>query len=66
MGFEIFIFDREPGDAAKLEHTCLAVGDRQAFLEKCRSSDIEILQVPKGAGFVVFIRDYDGNVFEVK
>ena len=66
IGFEIFIFDKDPGDTVKIEHTCLAVGDRQAFLEKCRSSDIEILQVPKGDDFVVFIRDYDGNVFEIK
>ena len=66
LGFEIFIFDQKQGSASKIEHICLEVEDRHAFLEKCRSQEIEILQVPKGDGFVVFVQDYDGNLFEIK
>ena len=28
--------------------------------------EVEILQIPRGAGFLTFIRDYDGNLFEIK
>ena len=66
LGFEIFIFDKKQGDSVKIEHVCLAIEDRQSFLEKCRSMAIEILQVPKGDAVIVFIRDYDGNLFEIK
>ena len=66
LGFEIFVFDKKQGDSIKIEHVCLAIEDRQSFLEKCRSMAVEILQVPKGDAVIVFIRDYDGNLFEIK
>jgi hypothetical protein len=28
--------------------------------------EVKILQIPRGATFLTFIRDYDGNLFEIK
>jgi hypothetical protein len=38
----------------------------ETFLEKRRSMEINILQVPKGDTRITFIKDDDGNLFEVK
>jgi len=66
LGFEIFIFDKNQGDSIKIEHVCLAVEDRSAFLDKCRTMNVKTIQVPKGNAVIVFIQDYDGNLFEIK
>jgi hypothetical protein len=36
------------------------------FRKKCRDLDVEISQIPKGDRPLTFIRDYDGNLFEIK
>ncbi len=49
-----------------LGHTCLEIDDRNAFIKKCEIMEVEILKVPKGESLLVFVRDYDGNFFEIK
>jgi catechol 2,3-dioxygenase-like lactoylglutathione lyase family enzyme len=64
--FEIFItgpVDELPGQIA---HHCLEVDDLPAFIEQCRSLGVEISQIPKGAKVLTFIKDFDGNLFEIK
>ena len=64
--FEIFITDYLINDARQIEHVCLEVDDLQNFLKKCRDLNVEISQIPKGDRTLTFIRDYDGNLFEIK
>ncbi len=64
--FEIFIDDRESLENNRIEHICLEIEDMEALLKKCRAMEAEILQIPKGEKFLTFIRDYDGNLFEIK
>ena len=64
--FEIFITGQSMQDDRKIEHVCLEVDDLNDFLEKCRDLDVEISQIPKGDRTLTFIRDYDGNLFEIK
>jgi catechol 2,3-dioxygenase-like lactoylglutathione lyase family enzyme len=64
--FEIFISGHSINDGRQIEHVCLEVNDLQNFLKKCRDLDIEISQIPKGDRTLIFIRDYDGNLFEIK
>lgn len=64
--FEIFITGHLMNDARQIEHVCLEVDDLQNFLKKCRDLDVEISQIPKGDRTLTFIRDYDGNLFEIK
>jgi catechol 2,3-dioxygenase-like lactoylglutathione lyase family enzyme len=64
--FEIFITDHSISDGRHIEHVCIEVDDLQNFLTKCRDLEVEIFQIPKGDRTLTFIRDYDGNLFEVK
>ena len=65
--FEVFIADHKEGSPFKrLDHICLEVEDRGTLLKKCREMGLEVLQVPKGDSLIVFIKDGDGNLFEVK
>jgi catechol 2,3-dioxygenase-like lactoylglutathione lyase family enzyme len=64
--FEIFISGGLITDARQIEHVCLEVDDLQNFLKKCRDLNVEISQIPKGGRTLTFIRDYDGNLFEIK
>lgn len=67
--FEIFIVIQGNRAASKedktVEHICIEVEELAVFLAKCRTLDIKVLQIPKGDKIVTFIRDYDGNLFEI-
>jgi len=65
LGFEIFIHSTYHGHETCVDHTCIEVPNREAFLDKCRKMNVMIRQVPKGDKIVTFISDFDGNLFEV-
>ena len=44
----------------------LDVNNMEAFLKKCEAMKVEIIKVTKGESVVIFIKDYDGNFFEIK
>lgn len=65
--FEIFIRGEwQSIEPHRIDHVCLAVDNLEAFLETCRKMDVEIVQVPKGDAMITFIKDDDGNLFEIK
>ena len=64
--FEIFINNKNSQNNENYEHVCLLVEDLAAFLKKCRDMDFKILQIPKGETMLTFIKDHDGNLFEIK
>jgi len=66
MHFEVFISHQKVADDKKIEHICLEVDDLEVFLNKCKEMGVKILQIPKEKGFLTFISDYDGNLFEIK
>ena len=45
---------------------CSYQKDKKSFIEKCRAGGCEINLVPRGDYFLTFIRDFDGNLFEIK
>jgi catechol 2,3-dioxygenase-like lactoylglutathione lyase family enzyme len=63
---EIFIRDSHRMEADRIDHVCLAVDNLEAFIEKCRKMGVEIARIPKGDATITFIKDYDGNLFEIK
>jgi len=67
---EIFIGKKERfenrKDDNKIEHICIEIEALEAFLERCRDREIDILQIRKGDRPITFIRDYDDNLFEIK
>jgi len=64
--FEIFITGHSTHVDRHIEHVCLEVDNLQNFLKRCRDLDVETFQIPKGDRTLTFIRDYDGNLFEIK
>jgi len=64
--FEVFIVDNQTGSKTKIEHTCIEVESRGRFLEDCDKLGFTANQVPKGDKMLLFIQDFDGNLFEVK
>lgn len=64
--FEIFINGKESIDVKRIEHVCIEIEEIKAFIKKCRSMGVKILQIPKGDKLLVFIKDYDGNLFEIQ
>jgi catechol 2,3-dioxygenase-like lactoylglutathione lyase family enzyme len=66
LHFEIFITDRSKDNTRQIEHYCLEVGNLEDFINKCRILGVETAQIPKGDRTLTFIRDFDGNLFEIK
>ena len=64
--FEVFITDCPVKNNRRIDHVCLEVDDLKSFLQKCRHLDVEISQIPRGDRTLTFIRDFDGNIFEIK
>jgi catechol 2,3-dioxygenase-like lactoylglutathione lyase family enzyme len=64
--FEIFIHAPEKSCVKPIEHVCLDVDDLAAFVQKCRSLNVNVLQVPKGDALLTFISDDDDNLFEIR
>ena len=64
--FEIFITDQCVNHLRQIGHVCLEVEDLNSFLNECRHLEIEVIQVPKRDRTLTFVRDNDGNLFEIK
>lgn len=64
--FEVFITGLPDNQSGQIAHQCLEVEDLAGFIEKCRHLNIEVTQIPKGDKILTFIRDFDGNLFEIK
>ena len=64
--FEVFITGHSTKRSRQIEHVCLEVEDLPGFLEKCHNLNVDVSQIPKGDRTLTFIRDYDGNLFEIK
>ena len=62
--FEVFITQR---DILKgFEHVCIQISDKNNLIEKCRRYNIDPIIVKKGEKELLFIRDFSGNLYEIK
>ena len=66
FGFEIFVTDQIPAASPPVSHICLQVQDREALIGACRAEGAEVLLIPRGESQLCFVRDFDGNLFEIK
>jgi len=64
--FEIFIAGDSERRVNPIAHVCIEIDDLETFLTKCAELDVNVSQIPKGNRTLTFIRDYDGNLFEIK
>ncbi|MGD8768433.1 MAG: VOC family protein [Desulfobacterales bacterium] len=63
---EVFVTVSVPKMKTPYQHICLEVKDRQSFAEKCEQSGLIVKRFSKGDYLIIFIEDYDGNLFEIK
>jgi catechol 2,3-dioxygenase-like lactoylglutathione lyase family enzyme len=63
--FEIFVTNQLIPSQRQIAHLCLEVDDLSDFLENCRKLNVTINQIPKGDKTLTFIKDFDGNLFEI-
>lgn len=66
IDFEVFFHQTGRPPAGSIAHVCLEVEGLESFLQRCRATDIPVIRAPRGDQWITFIRDYDGNLFEIK
>ena len=62
--FEIFITNKK--NESNFEHTCIQINNKEEFIERCKKYGIKPLLVKKGEKTLHFIKDFAGNIFEIK
>ncbi|MES0349333.1 MAG: VOC family protein [Desulfobacteria bacterium] len=63
---EVFLATPAPGRETSFEHICFEVKNIEKFLNRCEAMQVEVNRVPKGDRLLTFVKDYDGNMFEIK
>jgi catechol 2,3-dioxygenase-like lactoylglutathione lyase family enzyme len=63
---EVFLATPAPGRETSFEHTCVEVKNIEEFVNRCEAMQVEVNRIPKGDRLLTFVKDYDGNRFEVK
>lgn len=66
FAIEVFVTERIPPNSSPVAHICLQVEDREAFMAACRSAGLTVNLIPRGESPICFVRDFDGNLFEIK
>ena len=66
LHFEVFITSLIDNESRQIAHQCLEVDALPDFIEKCRTLNVAISQISKGDKTLIFIKDFDGNLFEIK
>jgi catechol 2,3-dioxygenase-like lactoylglutathione lyase family enzyme len=67
LTIEVFIPSRLPETVRPpFVHICLEAEDPEGLLASCEEEGCEVRRVPKGEKEVCFVRDPDGNLFEIK
>lgn len=62
--FEIFITDKKTDYG--FEHACIQINNKEEFIERCKEYGIKPIFVKKGVKTLLFIKDFSGNLFEIK
>lgn len=63
---ELFILNQEALPLSPPAHVCFEVDGLEEFLSRCFSSGITAKTVERREKRIIFINDFDGNLFEIK
>ena len=66
MVVEVFVPASSAENRAPFVHLCVEVENREQFARKCRDMALTVNRIQKGDALLVFVADYDGNLFEIK
>ena len=64
MCFEVFITDKKT--KYSYEHTCIEIKDKDVFIKRCKEHGIEPIFAKKELRTLLFIRDFEDNLYEIK
>ncbi len=64
--FEIFLSAESDLKDKHISHTCLEMKERNAVFEQCKSAGFEIIKIPRESSDLLFVKDHDHNLFELK
>ena len=65
LAIEVFL-PTPPVKAPALAHLCLVLEEREPFLQRCQEAGLPLRRFAKGDSVIVFVEDFDGNLFEIK
>jgi len=63
---EVFLTSLSVGREPGFEHICIAVENIEEFVKRCEAMQVKVNRVSKEDRLLTFVKDYDGNIFEVK
>jgi catechol 2,3-dioxygenase-like lactoylglutathione lyase family enzyme len=63
---EVFIPDIFHEERNPFNHVCLEVDDRKSLVAACEDAGVSINKISRGDKLLIFINDFDGNMFEIK
>ncbi len=66
FAIEVFIPAEPSVEGSRFSHVCLTMADRAAFEAACEDAGITVRRIPRGNGYLTFVKDPDGNLFEIK
>jgi len=66
VAVEVFVPEAFPDRRTPFVHACLEVKDREGFSRRCEHEGLVVKRIPKGNSVVIFVQDFDGNLFEIK
>ena len=66
LNFEVFVVAESPLPHPRLHHVGLEVEDRKRFLARCAEMQIPVMEMSKEGRVIIMIKDFDGNLFEIK
>ena len=64
MQIEVFIHSSKPEPS--YVHLCVLVQDKQQFIDRCIAKGLHPFKVKKGDKFLLFVRDFSNNLYEIK
>jgi catechol 2,3-dioxygenase-like lactoylglutathione lyase family enzyme len=64
ISFEIFITDKKTNYL--YEHICIEIISKDMFIKRCNKYGVKPIYVKKEDRTLLFIRDFEGNLFEIK
>ena len=62
--FEVFI--TKTAKPSNYEHICIEIDDKQTFINRCKIHGIEPMIIQKDGKNLLFVKDFSGNLFEIK
>jgi len=62
--FEVFITKNNTKN--KYQHICIEIENKNQLIDKCKGHGLEPIVVDKNGKTLLFIRDFSGNLYEVK